>query len=64
MSKTTTTVRAWGKSAKAYAERVRQQDGTERIAVRVYDDVAGHYTTCHSLTPAQVRYVAARTIVK
>lgn len=31
-------------------------DGT----VRVYDSVAGHYTTCHSLTPAQERYVRAR----
>jgi hypothetical protein len=28
--------------------------------VRVYDDVADHYTTCHSLTAAQVRYVRSR----
>jgi len=31
-------------------------DGT----VRVYDDVAGYYTTCHSLTNAQQRYIRAR----
>ena len=31
-------------------------DGT----VRVWDSVAGHYTTCHALTPAQERYVRAR----
>jgi hypothetical protein len=28
-------------------------DGT----VEVYDSLAGHYTTCHSLTAAQIRYV-------
>ena len=33
----------------AYAEK----DGT----VRVYDSVAGHYTTCHSLTENQKAYV-------
>lgn len=27
---------------------VVEQDGT----VRVYDDVAGHYTTCHSIAPS------------
>jgi hypothetical protein len=32
------------------------QDGS----VLVYDDVAGHFTKCHSLTPAQERYVRAR----
>lgn len=28
--------------------------------VRVYDDVAGHYTVCHTLTPGQERYVRSR----
>lgn len=28
--------------------------------VRVWDSVAGHYTACHSLTPAQIAY-ACRT---
>lgn len=27
-----------------------ESDGT----VSVYDDVAGHYTTCHALTPRQI----------
>lgn len=34
-------------------------DGT----VRVYDDVAGYYTTCHSLSPAtqsRIRKLAAK----
>ncbi len=35
-----------------YRARV-EADGT----VRVYDDLAGHYTTCHSLTVAQIRYI-------
>jgi hypothetical protein len=26
----------------------------------VWDDVAGHYTTCHSLTPNQIRYAISR----
>lgn len=30
--------------------QVEMSDGT----VRVWDDVAGYYTTCHSLTPEQV----------
>jgi hypothetical protein len=25
--------------------------------VRVYDDLAGHYTTVHALTVAQIRYI-------
>jgi hypothetical protein len=28
--------------------------------VWVYDSVAGHYTTCHALTDAQIRYVRYR----
>lgn len=28
-------------------------DGT----IRVYDSVAGHYTTCHSLTPHAIRRI-------
>ena len=30
-----------------------EADGT----VRAYDAVAGHYTTCHSLRPGQLRYL-------
>lgn len=52
----TVNVRFQGQSAKAYA--------TETGKVRVWDDVAGHYTVCHDLTPAQVRYVVARTAVR
>jgi hypothetical protein len=29
-------------------------------AVIVWDDVAGHWTTCHSLTPRQIAYVKRR----
>jgi len=32
--------------------------------VLVYDSVAGHYTTCHSLTASQEKYVRARTAPK
>lgn len=55
MTKTqkTVNVKIWGGSHKAYA--------TENGKVRVWDDVAGHYTICHDLTPAQVRYVVRRT---
>ena len=35
-----------------YRARV-EADGT----VSVYDRLAGHYTTCHALTAAQIRYV-------
>jgi hypothetical protein len=28
--------------------------------VCVWDSVAQYYTTCHSLTPAQIRYVISR----
>jgi hypothetical protein len=35
-----------------YRARV-EADGT----VRVYDSLAGHYTTVHALTAAQIRYV-------
>lgn len=59
MSEKTTNVRAWGKTTKAYAER----NGT-RIIVRVYDDTAGHYTVCHSLTPSQIKHVISRTLPK
>jgi hypothetical protein len=45
-------VRAWGGSYPAIAHH----DGS----VLVWDDVAGHFTKCHSLTPAQERYVCAR----
>jgi hypothetical protein len=29
--------------------------------VRVFDSIAGYWTTCHSLTPAQIRYVKANS---
>ena len=32
-------------------------DGTQ---VSVWDDVAGYYTTCHSLTPAQQKRLVSR----
>jgi hypothetical protein len=45
-------VSQWGGMVEARADA----DGT----VRVWDSVAGHYTTCHSLTAAQARYVRAQ----
>jgi len=48
----TTIVKAWGDRTEAYAD--------SNGAVWVYDDVAGHFTTVHSLTPGQLRYVRAR----
>lgn len=50
---TTTTIRTWNTRCNAYADA--------HGVVRVWDSVAGHYTTCHSLTPAQIRYVRGRT---
>jgi hypothetical protein len=47
----TTVVKIWNQRVEAY-----YQDGQ----VWVWDDVAGHYTTCHSLTAGQVRYVKGR----
>lgn len=44
-------VRAWHGRYPAHAD----PDGT----VRVYDPCAGHFTACHSLTPAQERWVRA-----
>jgi len=41
-----------GAKVKATADK----DGT----VRVYDSVAGHYTTCHDLTPRQQQIVRSR----
>jgi hypothetical protein len=55
----TTNVRAFGTTTKAYAER-----NGDSIVVRVYDSVAGHYTVCHSLTQAQLKYVISRTLSK
>lgn len=53
--KTPQRVRVFAGYAPAYAHvRVDLGDGT----VRVYDDVAGHYTLRHSLTPrAQARII-------
>lgn len=33
-------------------------------AVRIWDRIAGHYTLCHSLTPAQTRRIARRARAK
>lgn len=49
----TANVRIWNTITTAYADA----SGT----VRVFDSVAGHYTTCHSLTPAQVARVRRLT---
>jgi hypothetical protein len=35
---------------------------TDDGAVYVWDDMAGHWTTCHSLTPRQIAYVKRRAI--
>ena len=50
MSAKTTTAKAWGKSVKAYFEGGQ---------AHVWDSAAGHYTTCHSLTPNQVKRIKA-----
>lgn len=47
-------VRTWDIRTKAYADSTG--------IVRVYDPIAGYYTTCHSLTDAQLRYVRAKTM--
>lgn len=52
-TRNTVNVIAWGQSLPAYADSTG--------VVRVMDPVAGHYTTCHSLTRSQVAYVCART---
>jgi hypothetical protein len=45
--------RAFGADAQNQGYKARvDADGT----VRVWDSVAGHYTTCHSLTERQYRY--------
>lgn len=56
---TTTSVKVWNSTQEAYAER----DG-DAVIVRVYDPVAGHYTTCHSLTPGQIRRVISTALAK
>lgn len=38
------------------ADRVEGRDVT-RGTVRVWDDVAGHFTTCHSLSDATIRRI-------
>ena len=48
----TINVRTWNTTAPACCGA----DGT----VRVWDSVAGHYTTCHRLTAGQLRYVRSR----
>jgi hypothetical protein len=59
---TTTAIRAWGKMTWAYADCVARQDGTSAVVVKVYDSVAGNFTACHSLTPAQIKHVISRTL--
>ena len=49
----TVTVLVWGERHEAYADAA---------GVLVYDDCAGHYTRCHSLTAGQIRYVTGRTL--
>ena len=56
---TTTSVKVWNSTQEACAER----DG-DAVIVRVYDPVAGHYTTCHSLTPGQIRRVISTALAK
>ncbi len=46
-----TKIKMWGQRVHAY-----YQDGM----VYVYDSVAGHYTTCHSASVGQVKYVKGR----
>ena len=50
----TVNVKCWGGMVRAYAD-------AEGV-VRVWDSVAGHYTTLHSLTPRQVARVRKLTI--
>ncbi len=50
---TTTTGRAFsGDASTGYRARV-DADGN----VSAYDSVAGHYTQCHALTAAQIRWI-------
>jgi hypothetical protein len=48
MNERTVKVKAWGRMVRAYAENGR---------VWVWDSVAGHFTTCHSLTHPQIMRV-------
>ncbi len=47
--------RAFSSSERGYRAMV-SEDGT----VRVWDSVAGHFTTCHRLTESQERLIRAR----
>ena len=54
---TVTNGRAFSSDSPRQGYRAKvDSDGT----VRVWDSVAGHYTTCHALTPAQTRYLRAQ----
>jgi len=44
---------SWG------ARKVRACCDSYGRCVYLWDDVAGHYTVCHSITAAQTRYVRA-----
>ena len=51
---TVRTGRAFSDDAPSTGYRARvEADGS----VSVYDRIAGHYTTCHALSAAQIRYV-------
>lgn len=54
----TVNVKLDGHSLPAYAENV----GDGKILVRVWDRIAGHYTSCHNLSENQEQYVRARTV--
>lgn len=66
----TTTINWHGEKTTAYAERqatwntASQDYSAERIAVRVYDDVAGHYVESDTITEGQRRYIIGRTLDK
>jgi hypothetical protein len=55
VTKTITVRNAFSTESGTYRAIV-DADGT----VRVWDDVAGHYTRCHALTAGQVRSARAR----
>jgi hypothetical protein len=55
-TQTTVTVRARAFGGRLETVKCMVEDGT----VRVYDSVAGHYTTCHSLSTRDVARIVAK----
>jgi len=53
ISEATVRVRAWSHERGAKMHRVSVEDGV----VRVWDDVAGHFTACHSISPTAQRRI-------